>query len=221
MENQIESNTINLRESFDNLLTNWWKITLFAIIFGLLGLGFSYIQKPKYEAEAIFSAAIDYQDFNFENLVDENNEPLQITQYDLDLALGAVERSLIKVKYVVLTYARSLDPTLRLDQFEENALIERLHDKWYLKYRHEDPYIARDIVNHWVELGLVQFETDQVNGSMELYVIVDLLTAAVLPETAEYQNRNVLILAGLVLGFMVGVLVVDFGSRVYSKQETS
>lgn len=221
MKNQNETNTINIQTSFNKLMNNWWKITLFAILFGLLGLGFSYLQAPKYEAEAIFSSTINYSEINFENLVNEKNEPLQFTQYDLDLALGAIQRSLLKTQNAAYQFARNLDPSLSLNQFEKNTLIERLHDKWYLRYRHEDPFIAREVVNNWVDLGLDQLANDQTDGLVEPYIIVDLLLEANLPEVPVYQNRNVMILAGVVIGFIIGVIVIDFKSNISSHTKSS
>lgn len=213
MKNEFDTSTVNIHKSITNLLNNWWKITLFAMIFGLLGLGLSYIQAPKYEAEAIFSATIDYRDINFENLVDERQQPLEFTQYEVDLALSAVQRSLLKTQDEALVYAQTLDQTLTADQFESDSLIERMHDRWYLRFRHEDPEVARKVVNTWVDLSLEQLAQDQADELVEPYVINDLIAEAELPSKPDYQNRNYLILAGIVIGFVVGVWVVDFNTQ--------
>ena len=99
-------------DAVKNLLNHWWKITIFTIIFGLLGLGFTFIQPPKYQAEAIFSATIDYRDINFDDLYEEDGDPLTFSQYDVDLALSAVQRILLDVRNRVIDYAKTLDPDL-------------------------------------------------------------------------------------------------------------
>jgi len=210
MEKQIETGLYNIQESINNLLKNWWKIVIFTIIFSLLGFGFSFLKPPKYEAEAIFSSTIDYRDINFENLVDERQQPLEFTQYEVDLALSAIQRSLLKTRNEALKYAQGLDPTLDADQFEHDILIERLHELWYLRFRHENHEIAQDVVNYWVELGLQQLARDQMDELTEPYVMVDLIAEAQLPSTPQYQNRNTLLLVGAVIGFIVGIWTVDF-----------
>ncbi|MFU8827187.1 MAG: Wzz/FepE/Etk N-terminal domain-containing protein [Brevefilum sp.] len=202
--------SFKLIDSIHHLLQNWWKITLCAIIFGLFGLVFSFIIPPKYEAEAIFSASLDYSQINFENLVDENERPLQLTQYDLDLALSAVQRILLQVRSQAIRFAQTLDPALDAATFNQNSLIERYHDTWYLRYRHEDPLIAQSIVNYWAELGMEQLVAEQASGKVEPFVLSDLIATASLPDKPIYQNRNTLILAGTLIGLCIGVMLVDF-----------
>jgi uncharacterized protein involved in exopolysaccharide biosynthesis len=220
MEKQADTGIFNMQESINNLLKNWWKIVLFTVIFSLLGFGFSFLKPPKYEAEAIFSSTIDYREINFENLVDERQQPLEFTQYEVDLALSAVQRSLLKTRNEALDYAQSLDSTLDADRFEHDTLIERLHDRWYLRFRHENPKIAQDVVNRWVELGLEQLARDQMDELTEPYVMVDLVAEAALPSTPQYQNRNTLSLAGAVIGFMIGVWTIDFKRENSPLQKT-
>lgn len=201
--------TFNLIDTLNHLLQNWWKITLCAIIFGLFGLVFSFIIPPKYEAEAIFSSTIDYSQLNFDNLVDERGQPYELTQYDLDLALSAVQRILLQVRNQAIAFALTLDPTLDAATFKQNSLIERYHDTWYLRYRHEDPLIAQSIVNYWAELGIEQLVAEQASGKVESFVLSDLIATASLPDKPIYQNRNTLILAGTLIGLCIGVILID------------
>ncbi|MDY6866687.1 MAG: Wzz/FepE/Etk N-terminal domain-containing protein, partial [Chloroflexota bacterium] len=178
-----EQNTFIPYETLRHLLTNWWKIALLAVLFGMLGLATSYLIPPKYEAEAIFTATIDYRDINFENLQKENGKPLTITQYDYDLALSVVQTVLLQVKNDVIAYAQTLDPALDAQTFEDNMRIERRHAEWSLRYRHEDPAVAQAIVNYWAEVGLAQLEKAQESEVLAPYVKVDLTTLANLPGT--------------------------------------
>jgi uncharacterized protein involved in exopolysaccharide biosynthesis len=216
MDPITSTDTFNLIDTINHLFQNWWKITLCVIIFGLLGLAFSFIRPPKYEAEAIFSSTIDYSQFNFENVVDERDQPYQLTQYDLDLALSAVQRILTQVRNKAIAYAQTLDPTLDAATFQQNMLIERLHDRWYLRYRHEDPLIAQSIVNHWAELGAAQLIEEQASGQVESFVLASLIAEANLPNQAIYQNRNTLVVAGSLIGFGIGVILVDMKYRFFS-----
>lgn len=218
MDNKTHPETFNAVDSINNLLNHWWKIALLAILFGLVGLAFSYIQPPKYEAEAIFSASIDYRDINFENLVDETGQPLEFSQYDVDLALSAVQRALIALKANALQHAQTLDPSINAERFGENHLIERLHDRWSLRYRHEDPGVAQSIVNFWAELAMTRIEAEQAAETIEPYVIVNLIQKAELPQEPTYQNRSTLMLAGITIGFVTGIIVFDFKYRYLLKK---
>jgi uncharacterized protein involved in exopolysaccharide biosynthesis len=216
MDSTTSPDTFNLIDTINHLLQNWWKITLCVIIFGVLGLAFSFIRPPKYEAEAIFSSTVDYSQLNFDNLVDEGNQPYELTQYDLDLALSAVQRILTQVSNQAIAYAKSLDPSIRSAAFRQNMRIERLHDRWYLRYRHEDPLIAQSIVNHWAALGAAQLAEEQASGKVESFILASLIAEADLPSQPIYQNRNTLVLAGSLIGFGIGIILVDMKYRYFS-----
>ena len=216
MNKHTDQDSLDLLASINNLLHNWWKITLCAVIFGLLGLAFSYIRPPKYEAEAIFSVSIDFSEINFANLVTDRGLPAELTQYDLDLALSIVQRMLEKVRSKAITYAQTLDAGIDPVTFTENMRIERLHNRWSLRYRHEDPQVAQSIVNYWAELGMSQLEEERDDETIETYVWVDLIVEAHLPQRPVYQNRNTLVLAGSVIGLCLGVLAFDLKYRYFS-----
>jgi uncharacterized protein involved in exopolysaccharide biosynthesis len=205
MDPTTSSDTFNLIDTLHHLMQNWWKITLCVIIFGLLGLAFSFIRPPKYEAQAIFSSTIDYR-----------NQPYELTQYDLDLALSVVQRILLQVRNQAIAYAQTLDPTLDSGTFEQNMRLERLHDRWYLRYRHQNPLIAQSIVNHWAELGAAQLAEEQASGKVESFVLASLIAEANLPNRPIYQNRNTMVLAGSLIGFGVGIILVDIKYRYFS-----
>ena len=111
MTENKDPGTIDFMETMSNLFKHWWLIALCAIVFGLLGLVYSALKPPKYEAEAIFSASIDFRDINFENLVDETESPLTFSQYDIDMALSAVQIVLLqgqKRSFHLRSIARSI-----------------------------------------------------------------------------------------------------------------
>ncbi len=128
--------------SLKNIFHSWWKIVLIAYIFSLVGLVASYLLPAKYQAQAVFTASIDFTEVNFENLVDEKGDPVEFTQYDEDLALQVVERALMGDMDEAFAYAQTLDPSLTLDEFERDSQISRYQAKWYLRYRHASPEVA-------------------------------------------------------------------------------
>lgn len=159
--------------------------------------------------------SVDFREINFENLVDDRGRPVEFTQYDLDLALSIVQRALTRDRSRAIAYAQTLDPAIDTDTFLDNMRIERLHSRWSLRYRHEDPQVAQSIVNYWADLGMARLEEEKAAETMEPYVLVDLTARAHLPQSPVYQNRNSLVLAGTVIGFCIGVIAFDLKYRTY------
>jgi len=205
--------------SFNNLLKSWWKILAIAVLGGLIGLLVSFVIPPKYEAEAIFHASIDFTQINYKNMVGEYGDPLVWTQYEEDLALQAVKRVILKRTKWAFEYAQSLDPDITGEEFQDSTQIQRYLAKWYLRFRHEDPQVAQSIVNFWAEEAIEELHTAQEAGVLESFVIVDLTSLADLPSREIYHNRNILVLAGTIAGFLIGILVVDFSQRFIQRPE--
>jgi len=206
--------------TFNQLLRRWWVILILAVVGSLVGFGVSMMLKPLYQAEAIINASIDYTEINFENMVDRYGDPLVFTQYDEDLALQVVKRMVLIKSSAAYEFALTLDPDLTQAEFDKNYLIERYHAHWYLRYRHEDPEVAQAIVNYWVDGVIPAIENAQEAGRAESFVIVDLISKAALPQTPTYYGRGVLLLAGTVIGIIIGIIVVDSKKRFGKPQKT-
>jgi len=213
-----------MRDGFDplqtinHLLAGWWKIAVLAVIGGLLGLGISYLRPPKYQAEAIFHASIDFTEINYENMVGEYGDPLVWTQFEEDLALQVVKRMLQARLDAAYEYALTLDPSLTKDTFKEDNQIERYLGNWFLRYRHADPQVAQAVVNYWAEEGFELLRAAQENGQAESFVILDLVSLADEPASPVYHQRNTQILAGSAAGFFIGILLVDFNGRFLKRR---
>lgn len=203
--------------TFEKLMAGWWKIVIVAILGGLVGLVFSFVKPPAYQAEAIFHASIDFTEINFENLVVENGAPARFTQFDEDLALQVVQRILLSEMNAAYQYALTLDPDLDLETFERDKQIMRYHAQWRLRYRHKDPKTAQAIVNFWADEGLQALQKAQETDRAETFVIVDLVSRAGLPQSPLYANRNTLVTAGTVFGLVIGILLVDFRGRYFDR----
>jgi hypothetical protein len=204
--------------TFNRLLTGWWKIVVLAVLGGLIGLAVSAIIPPMYQAEATFHASIDFTQINFDNMVGEYGDPLVFTQYDEDLALQVVERVLLAERQEALNFAKTLDPDLDGQTFWENKQIQRYLGRWHLRYRHHDPAIAQAIVNYWAEIGMQALEEAQETGRAESFVIIDMVSEADLPQTPIYRNRTSLVLAGTLVGFVCGIILVDFSGRYLNQK---
>jgi len=200
-------------KTFNHLARNWWKIVIIAVICGLLGLAISFILPSKYEAEAVFHASIDFTQINFKRLVGQYGEPIKWTQYEEDLALQVVERVMKKKLVDTFFYAETLDPNLDIETFRKDYKISRYLGQWYFRYRHQDPEIAQKIVNFWSENGYELLEVAKEIGVAESFVIIDFVSKAELPQSPVYNNRGTLVLAGTMIGFIAGIIWLDFNNR--------
>jgi len=200
-------------KTFNRLLGGWWKIAVLAVIGGLVGLSISFMRPPKYQAEAIFHASIDFTEINYENMVGEYGDPLVWTQFEEDLALQVVRRMLLARLDPAYEYALTLDPSLSKETFKQDYQIERYLGNWFLRFRHEDPQIAQAVVTFWAERGLETLRAAQEDGRAESFVILDLVSLPDEPGSPVYHQRNTLVLAGTAAGFFIGILLVDFGYR--------
>jgi uncharacterized protein involved in exopolysaccharide biosynthesis len=152
-------------------------------------------------------------------MVGEYGEPLVWTQFEEDLALQVVQRMVLARSEGVYEHAVKQDPELSKETFLADYQIERYLGNWFLRYRHQDPKIAQDIVNFWAERAVQSVRKAQENGNAESFVIVDLVSLADEPASPIYYQRNTLILAGTAAGFFTGILWVDFGDRYKKRRE--
>ena len=200
-------------KSFEILVNNWWKMVVIAVVGGLIGLAISFMLPPKYEAEAIFHASIDFTQINYENMVGEYGDPLVWTQFEEDLALQVVKRIMTSQLGPTFLYAQTVDPSIELETFKVDQKIERYLGEWTIRYRHPDPKIAQEIVNFWADKGYEALLVAKDTGKMESFVIVDLVSKADLPFAPIYRNRGTLILAGTMIGLLIGIIWIDFSHR--------
>lgn len=210
--------TFDLKNTLSHWLKYWWKIAIFVAMFSALGLGASFILQPKYEAEVIINTTIDQDQLDFTGMIDQFNDPLTLSQYDVDLILDSVYWSLLTVKPEAYAQARDLDLNLDYDQFDNNVLIERHQFNWFLRFRHPNPEVAQSVVNLWAKSGLAKFEELQFSGQIASYLSAEINSLAGLPTKAVYQNRGNLSIAGAVIGFALGLFWIDFSKRYISRK---
>lgn len=134
---------ITPREVLANAFRFWWVIAVFTLAGGIIGMTFSRLHPPVYEAVGRFSAGIDYV----------LTGPL--TQFEEDTALNKIGDLIWSrpVLDAVVEQARAEGFSLTRTDLRRMATVERRNNNWDLRIRHTDPQTAERIANIWVEQG--------------------------------------------------------------------
>jgi hypothetical protein len=194
---------------FNRILRWWWLVFAFAVVGGLAGLVVHRFRPPQYEAQAIFTASIDFNKIDFMHPPAPTPVPYHLTQYDEDIALAIVEASLRAVIPQVVTFANQQGLAVDGDSLMEHAIIERHHAFWYLRFRENDPAIVQAVTNYWADAGYANLLDWQKNGKVPAYVFFDLVQKADLPKSPTFFHTNTFVLAGSVIGLVAGILLIN------------
>jgi uncharacterized protein involved in exopolysaccharide biosynthesis len=209
-------------EQFNRILKFWWVVVLAAILGGAAGLGVHRLKPPLYETQAVFIANIDFNKVNFTRPFSPTSTPAssnqsarptpptyEFTQYDEDLSLLTVQGSLLKVRPQVIAYAQANGWAIDSASLQANATIERKHPYWELRYRSADPVQAQKLVNYWAQAAFANLQDKQKAGQMPPYILFDLVQLADLPQKPLYFQTNTLVLAGTMIGMIVGLFLLN------------
>jgi uncharacterized protein involved in exopolysaccharide biosynthesis len=196
-------------EQISQVVKFWWVIFLCGVLGGAAGLIVHSFKAPIYETQAVFMASIDFNKVNIKNLPKANQAPYQFTQYDEDISLVVVESSLRTVEPQVVKFAQQNGLKLTVAGLESISTIERKHAYWELRFRSPDPVLAQNLVNYWAQTGFADLKARQTANKLPPYVFFDLVSLAELPKTPAYFQTNVFVLAGIVIGLVAGLILVN------------
>jgi hypothetical protein len=194
---------------FARLARFWWVVVLCAVLGGAIGLIIHRLKPPIYEAQAVFTASIDFNKIDFMHPQASTPVPFQFTQYDEDIALSVVNSSLIDVVPQVVTFAQQNGIQVDATGLKSQSTIEREHAYWDLRYRNADPILAQKIVNYWAETGFSDLKTKRSAGQVQPYVTFDLIQLADLPKNPAYFQTNSFVMSGALLGLITGLLAAN------------
>ena len=196
---RIDSEFIPM-ENFKRILKFWWLVLLLSIVGGIVGFIIHRQKPPLYEAKAVFMESIDFNKLT---------PPYTLTQYDEDISLITIEVAVQQTKQKVFFYVMDNhilgDPTI----LNAQAVIERKNAFWELRVRYTDPAVAQNITNYWAQAAYQLLQDWQKSGQMPAYIYFDLVQLATLPDHPIYFETNKMILAGSLIGLIIGVLVVN------------
>jgi uncharacterized protein involved in exopolysaccharide biosynthesis len=197
------SNEFSPHEYFSRVINFWWLVLLTIFLGGAVGFIFFHLHPPVYEATATYFVTLDLNRFPIQGVRED------LIQYNEDMALGTTEGALLSTEVVnnVLIKVKNLGQSLSVNDLLNNSTVERKHDIWELRYRSQDPSVAQSIVNTWAQIGYQAMVSWQASGKAPDYVIFQSPTLAVIPQKPVLYGRSNLMLAGALIGLIVGIII--------------
>lgn len=197
---------INPGEQIRRLLKSWWIIAICMLVCGMAGYVVHTLRPPLYEAKATFNVWLDF------NFLKTDRE---FTEYDEDLSINTVGDSYVMPAVIqhVTDEALKRGWIKAPNEIFLNYRLERKHSGWELRYLSTNPQIAMDMTNYWATAGY-QYQMELENSAaIPAYVRFSEPTLAVLPSQPVRYGRNNLILAGALIGLVIGILLSGRLSR--------
>jgi uncharacterized protein involved in exopolysaccharide biosynthesis len=141
------------------ILRRWYLIPLLTLLGGVLGWGIHQIKPPIYEARAVFTVTINY---NQPDVLDEIDDDHYAEDVMIVSTMGAIQSAdvLNQVASEAAQYNISPDDIV----LGKRIFIERRTSNVELIVRHQDPQIAMDLANLWAEKALDYLQEAQVHA---------------------------------------------------------
>ncbi len=199
----MTSDEFSPHEYISRVMRFWWVVLLATFLGGAFGFIYFHLHPSVYEATSTFFVTLDMNRFPIPGTRED------LIQYNEDMALNTTEGALLSsdVLNQVVTQAKEMGENLTSQNLLDNYTIERKHDIWELRFRSRDPNFAQSLVNAWAQIGYQQMLAWQASGKAPSYVIFQAPTLALLPQQPVLYGRNNLMLAGALLGFIVGIVI--------------
>jgi uncharacterized protein involved in exopolysaccharide biosynthesis len=198
----VTSNEFSPYEYLNRVIDLWWLIALATILGGVFGYIFYHLHPPLYEATATYIVNVDLNRFPFQGVKQDN------LQYTEDMALNITKAILLspEVRDNVISQLKTQGISLAPYELLQNYTIERKQDTWELRYRSQDPNVAQEVVNSWANIGYQAMLSWQESGKAANYVVFQPPTMADIPQIPVLYDRNKVILAGAMIGFIIGII---------------
>ena len=197
----------------NRILNLWWLVFLTMLLGGTFGYIFYHLHPPVYEATATFFVTIDLNRFPIQGVRED------LIQYNEDMAINTTGGALLSPEVFtdVIKQGKTLGISLTANDLLQNSTIERKHDIWELRYRSTVPLEAQAIVNTWAQIGYQAMLSWQASGKAPDYVIFQPPTLALIPQQPVLYGRNNIIFAGILIGFIAGIIISTMLSRAPKK----
>jgi uncharacterized protein involved in exopolysaccharide biosynthesis len=191
------------------ILNLWWLVFISIVLGGTLGFIFFQLHHPVYEATATYFVTIDLTRFPIQGVRED------LIQYNEDMAVNTTQGALLSTQVLddVINQLKQQGLSLSREVLLQNVTIERKHDIWELRYRSQVPADAQKIVNLWAQIGYQAMLSWQASGLAPDYVIFQPPSTAIIPQLPVLYGRNNLILAGALIGLIIGIVLSTSISR--------
>jgi uncharacterized protein involved in exopolysaccharide biosynthesis len=182
-----------------HILRSWWLLVIGMVLGGVAGFVFNYVQQPTYQAKATVFTVIDYQKIN----------DVRLSEYDEDMTINSVQSVMLSTDVIGSLIMEMAESGYSLDytSFMDRMSIYRKFTDFELFFRDSDPKIAQLVVNTWSDIGTQKYRGLQQSGSLPVYVNVITGSLASLPTEPVQKHMNTHVLAGAILGLLVGVVI--------------
>jgi uncharacterized protein involved in exopolysaccharide biosynthesis len=128
------------RESLEQTFKRWWVIVLITVLGGIAGWAFHFFNPPVYEATAVITANMDFQ----QRALTQNEEDYTIN------AAAAIGTS-TNLENQIISGAKALGLSIDINQLRQQMFIERKQSVWELHIRNREPKVAAELANLWSE----------------------------------------------------------------------
>ena len=195
---------IIILDEFKRILNLWWLVVLCTIVGGAIGFAFRYVTPPMYESKATIHVAVDFTNTLL------NTQPFySVRIYDEDQAMQVIQAAFVEAIPQVISYSKSLNLSMDEATFLQNSSIERMLALWDIRFRFKDPTIAQKVVNYWLQQSLIVLKQKKQDGTLKPYLTYDVVANANLPTGPTYYQTNILVLAGGLIGLIIGMLLTN------------
>ena len=209
----MTSNEFSPLEYFNKVIDLWWLVALATFFGGVIGFIFHQFQPSVYEATASYIVTVDLNRFPFQDVRED------LIQYNEDMAVNITQDALLsqEVRDVVIGKMKEMGITISPNDLIDNSTIERKQELWELRYRSKNPQQAQEIVDTWAKLGYDAMLSWQESGKAPDYVVFNPPILSDIPQQPVVYDRNKLILAGALFGFIIGIITASLISRPKKK----
>lgn len=149
----------SLRRTVMMLFQNWYLMPLLSLLGAVVGWGIHQIQPPLYEARAIFTVSINY---NQPDILDKIDDTHYAEDQMVVSAMAGMRATEVLNQVAIEAAKYGVTPEDLV--VGKRIFIERKTAEVYLIVRHADPQVAVDLANLWAEKALAYLKEGQVHA---------------------------------------------------------
>ncbi|MEJ2571955.1 MAG: hypothetical protein P8Y98_15580 [Anaerolineales bacterium] len=155
MEVDSQAHQVQVDAFISRLIRKWPILLAFGLLGAFIGFGVSDVRKPRYEAGAKMGINIQYGVIEPLELVVEDRAQNRVA--DVILADSTLQQILDNVSQTVRQEQGWNDPA----DLRRSLRLDRGLSSWGLVVRNQDPVLAAEISNLWLDISLSELERAQ------------------------------------------------------------